>query len=70
MKQNTAKYRDLISRASMHEYYATCPTNGLSELSRMHWANSAAELRKAAEEIPEDFVDPQWQMPEWGTRGT
>lgn len=68
MKQDTAAYKDLISRAKMHEYYASC--KGLSEYSRLHWANSAAQLRKAAEELPEDYVDPKWQMPEWGTKGT
>lgn len=69
-KQDTIRYQGLISQAKMHEYYATCPTNRLSAESRARWADSAARLRAQAEAIPDDFVDPEWRMPEWGTRGT
>lgn len=69
-KQDTNKYKGLISQAKQHEYYATCPTNCLSAESRARWAASAAELRAKAEALPDDFVDAEWRMPEWGTRGT
>lgn len=69
-KQDTARYQGLISQAKMHEYYATCATNGLSTESRERWAASAAKLRAEAEAIPDDFVDPPFVMPAWGTYGT
>lgn len=69
-KQDTIAYKYLIHRAETHEYYATCPTNCLSPESRARWAESAAKLRAEADAIPNDFVDPEWRMPEWGTRGT
>lgn len=69
-KQDSNRYKDLISNAKQFEYYATCPTNGLAEPSRQRWAKKAQDLRLQAEALPDDFVDPEWQMPEWGTKGT
>ena len=69
-KQDTLRYRGLISAARQNEYYATCKTNGLSTESRDHYARRAQEFRAQAEALPDDFQDPPFQMPEWGTRGT
>lgn len=69
-KQTTSKYLGLISQAKQCEYYATCATNGLSDTSRQFWAKKAQDLRAQAEAIPDDFIDPEWRMPEWGTYGT
>lgn len=69
-KQDTNRYQSLISNAKMHEYYATCPTNGLSAERRAYWARSAEQLRAQAEALPDDYQDPPFVMPEWGTRGT
>ncbi len=69
-KQDTQRYKSLVSMAKQHEYYATCPINGLGPEARTRWAASAAKLRAEAEAIPDDYIDPEWRMPEWGTRGT
>lgn len=69
-KQDTLMYKSLISSAKQNDYYATCPTNGLSAESRRFYANKASQLRAEAEALPDDFVDPEWRMPAWGTYGT
>lgn len=69
-KQDSVTYAALLSRAKQFDYYATCPTNGLSASSREYWANEADNLRAQAEAMPDDFVDPEFRMPDWGTRGT
>lgn len=69
-KVDTLRYQGLISQAKQHDYYATCPTNGLSAESRARWAASAAKLRAEAEAMPDDFQDPPFVMPAWGTYGT
>ncbi len=65
-KQDTQRYKSLISNAKQFDYYASV-TSGAS---REHWAQKAQDTRLEAEAIPDDFVDPEWRMPEWGTRGT
>lgn len=71
-KQDTGRYKALISGAKQCEYYATCPTNCLPPESRQRWAQKAKDMRAEAEALPDDFVDPEcdWRMPEWGTYGT
>lgn len=56
----------LLSNARQFDYYAST-TEGAS---RERWLARAADLRAQAAAIPDDFVEPVWQMPEWGTRGT
>lgn len=70
MKQDTVKYKSLIEMAKQNEYYATCPTNGLTAASREFYANKAAALRAEANALPDDFQDPEFTMPAWGTYGT
>jgi hypothetical protein len=65
-KENTLRYRYLISDAKQAEYYASVTTGS----ARERWAAKAQELRLAAAELPDDFVDPPFQMPAWGTYGT
>lgn len=65
-KQDTLRYKGLISNAKQFDYYASVTTGATSA----HWAKRAEELRAQAEAIPDDFVDPPFVMPEWGTRGT
>ena len=65
-KQDTQRYKDLTSNAKQFDYYARVTTGATSA----HWAKRAHELRAEAEAIPDDFVDPPFVMPEWGTRGT
>jgi len=69
-KQDTNRYQGLISGAKQNDYYATCPTNGLSEASRKFYADKAQALRDEAEALPDDFIDPPFVMPAWGTYGT
>ncbi len=65
-KQDTQRYKNLISCAKQFDYYASITTGA----SREHWAQKAKDARLEAEAIPDDFVDPEWQMPAWGTYGT
>ncbi len=65
-KEDTMRYKMLISDAKQFEYYARA-TQGAS---RERWAAKAQEKRLAAAELPDDFQDPPFVMPEWGTRGT
>ena len=69
-KEASRKYQGLISQAKQCEYYAACATNGLSDTSRQFWAKRAQDLRREAAALPDDFVDPEFRMPEWGTYGT
>lgn len=69
-KQDSIRYMSLVSQAEINEYYATCQTNGLSPERRAWYASKAEKLRAEAEALPDDFVDPEWRMPDWGTRGT
>ena len=57
---------ELLSSAKTFDYYASVTTGD----SRERWLAKAAEKRAQAAAIPDDFVKPEWQMPEWGTRGT
>jgi hypothetical protein len=57
---------NLLSNAKQFDYYASVTTGD----SRARWLAKAAETRVQAAAIPNDFVEPVWQMPEWGTRGT
>jgi hypothetical protein len=65
-KQDTEHYKSLISNAKQFEHYASV-TSGAS---RERWAKKAQDARLEAEAIPDNFIDPEWRMPEWGTRGT
>lgn len=65
-KQDTIRYRDLISRARQAELNASLTTGAVRE----RWAARAQELRIEAEDLPDDFVDPPFVMPAWGTYGT
>jgi hypothetical protein len=56
----------LLSSAKQFDYYASVTTGD----SRDRWLAKAADLRAQAAAIPDDYVAPAWQMPEWGTRGT
>lgn len=69
-RQDTLKYKGLIESAKMQDYYATCPTNGLSAESREWFARRAEQLRAEAAAIPDDYRDPPFEMPAWGTYGT
>jgi hypothetical protein len=66
MKENTSKYKDLMSNARTFDYYASITTGDKSE----RWSKWADNKRKEAENIPDNYVDPEWRMPEWGTYGT
>lgn len=65
-KQDTRAYKGLVSNAKQFDYYATITTGEASA----RWASLAAQLRADAEALPDDFVDPEFQMPAWGTSGT
>jgi len=65
-KENTLRYQSLISDAKQFEHYASV-TRGAA---RERWAAKAQEKRIEAAELPDDFVDPPFQMPAWGTYGT
>jgi hypothetical protein len=65
-KQDTLTYKGLISSAKQLDYYASVTTGESSK----YWADQARQRRDKAEAIPDDFVDPKFEMPEWGTRGT
>jgi hypothetical protein len=66
MKEDTSKYKNLMSNARTFEYYASITTGESSK----RWTQYAANKRKEAEAIPDTYVDPVWRMPEWGTYGT
>ena len=55
-----------MSNARTFDYYASITTGDKSE----RWSKWADNKRKEAENIPDDYVDPEWRMPEWGTYGT
>lgn len=55
-----------MSNARTFDYYASI-TNGESKERWSRWANNK---RKEAESIPDNYVDPEWKMPAWGTYGT
>jgi len=54
----------LLSNAKQFDYYASVTTGE----SRERWLAKAADLRAQAAAAPAEM--PEWQMPEWGTRGT
>ena len=66
MKENTLRYQNLIDSAKTFEYYSTVTTGEQKE----YWIEQAKLRRAQAESLPEDYVDPEWRMPEWGTYGT
>ena len=66
MKENTLRYQNLIDTAKTFEYYSTVTTGEQKE----YWIEQAKLRRAQAESLPEDYVDPEWRMPEWGTYGT
>jgi len=66
MKENTLKYQNLIDSAKTFEYYSTVTIGKQKE----YWIEQAKLKRAQAESLPEDYVDPEWRMPEWGTYGT
>jgi hypothetical protein len=66
MKEDTAKYKDLMSSARTFDYYASITTGDKSE----RWSKWADNKRKEANALPDDYVDKEWQMPSWGTYGT
>lgn len=65
-KQDTARYQSLQSRARQFDYYARSTTGD----SSARWTAMANELRAEAEALPDDFQDPEFIMPAWGTYGT
>ena len=65
-KQDTTRYKNLISDAKQFDHYASVTTGE----SSARWTSLAAEKRALAEALPDDFTDPKFQMPAWGTRGT
>lgn len=65
-KQDTLTYKSMISSAKQLDYYASVTTGESSK----HWAEKANQRRADAEALPDDFVDPKFEMPEWGTKGT
>ncbi len=65
-KEDTRLYKDLISAAKQYDYYASV-TRGSN---RDYWVNKAQETRAKAESVPDNYIDPPFVMPEWGTRGT
>ena len=68
MKQDSLTYKSLISAAKQNDYYASLTT--LTREQRQRFKDKADEFRKKAEALPEDFVDAEFVMPEWGTYGT
>lgn len=56
----------LLSNAKQFDYYASVTTGE----SRERWLAKAADLRAQAAAVPDDYVAPRFEMPEWGTRGT
>lgn len=65
-KQDTLTYRSMISSAKQLDYYASVTTGESSK----HWTEKANQRRADAEALPDDFVDPKFEMPAWGTYGT
>ena len=65
-KQDTLTYKSMISDAKQLDYYASSTTGETSK----RWADKAQQLRAEAEALADDFIDPKFDMPEWGTRGT
>ncbi len=55
-----------MSNASTFDYYASI-TSGIQSERWSLWANNK---RKEAENVPDNYVDPEWKMPAWGTYGT
>jgi hypothetical protein len=66
MKENTNKYKNMLDNARTFEYYASITTDEKSA----YWSRMAENKRKEAEALPDDYVDPEWRMPAWGTYGT
>lgn len=65
-KQDTYRHQSLISDARQFDYYASVTTGE----SSARWTALAAEKRAQAEALPDDYIDPNFQMPAWGTYGT
>jgi hypothetical protein len=66
MKEDTEKYKGLMTQARTFDYYASITTDDKSK----RWSEWANNKRKEANNIPDDYKDPEWQMPSWGTYGT
>ena len=66
MKEQSIRYKNLISCAKTFEYYASI----LEEPRKQYWIEQANNKRLEAESLPDNYVDPEWRMPEWGTYGT
>jgi hypothetical protein len=56
----------LLSDAKQYEYYAS-NTSGQTHL---YWKNKADSKRYEALIVPDNYKQPKFVMPEWGTYGT
>lgn len=67
MKTESIYYKALLSSAAHCDWQASTTLN--PAYARLY-AERAAEYRAQAEALPDDFVDPEQHIPEWGTYGT
>jgi hypothetical protein len=66
MSDKESRVKHLLSNAKQYEYYASC-TSGETYL---YWKNKADNTRYEALNVPDNYKQPEFVMPEWGTYGT
>ncbi len=66
MKENSIKYLWLKNSISQLEYYTSVTTG----VNRKYWLDEIKKHKQEMKDMPNDYVDPPFVMPEWGTYGT